>query len=142
MGEQFAVRVYYDNGEDKDVRRFVSAQEASRAFQHYTSSAGADGSTVRVIVIDRNDRIVREWKLGQGITFPPPHSPLHGMPRAQRSPPARYFCWRGGGLQQPSRMALRTYHFSRVATRFERVIGPVMVIDQNQRRLSGPPRVW
>jgi hypothetical protein len=24
----------------------------------------------------------------------------------------------------------------------ERVIGPLTVIDQNQRRLSGPPRVW
>jgi hypothetical protein len=28
-----------------------------------------------------------------------------------------------------------------VATRSERVIGPLMVIDQKQRRLSGPPRV-
>ena len=28
-----------------------------------------------------------------------------------------------------------------VATRSERVIGPLAVIDQNQRRLSGPPRV-
>jgi hypothetical protein len=30
----------------------------------------------------------------------------------------------------------------RVATRSERVIGPLTVIDQNQRRLSGLPRVW
>ena len=30
---------------------------------------------------------------------------------------------------------------SRVATRSERVIGPLTVIDQNQRRLSGPPRL-
>jgi hypothetical protein len=76
MGEQFRVRVYYYNGEHSDVRRFVSAQEAGRAFQHYTNSAGAKlGSTVRVIVIDRNDCIVREWKLGQGITFPSPDLP-------------------------------------------------------------------
>ena len=59
MTEQFAVR---DSGEHKDVRRFVSAQEAGRAFHHYTSSIGSQqGSTVRVIVIDRNDCIVREW---------------------------------------------------------------------------------
>ena len=76
MAEQFSVRVHYDNGEHRDVRRFVSAQEADRAFHHYTNSAGAQqGSTVRVIVIDRNDCIVREWKLGQGITLPPPDLP-------------------------------------------------------------------
>jgi hypothetical protein len=40
MGEQFSVRLYYDNGEQKDVYRFVSAQEAHRAFQYYTSSLG------------------------------------------------------------------------------------------------------
>jgi hypothetical protein len=55
------------------VRRFVSALEACSAFQHYTSSVGAQlGSTVRVIVTDRNDCIAREWRSGQGITFPPP----------------------------------------------------------------------
>jgi hypothetical protein len=76
VGEQFAVRVYYDNGEHKDVRRFVSAQEACRAFQHYTSSVGARlGSTVRVIVIGHNDCIVREWKFGVGITYPPSDLP-------------------------------------------------------------------
>jgi hypothetical protein len=48
---------------------FVSAQEADRAFQHYTNSAGAQlGSTVRVIVIDRHDCFVRERKFEQGIT--------------------------------------------------------------------------
>ena len=30
---------------------------------------------------------------------------------------------------------------SKVATRSESAMGPVVVIDQNQRRLSGPPRV-
>ena len=38
MGKQFTVRVCYDNGEHKNVRRFVSAQEAGRAFQHYTTT--------------------------------------------------------------------------------------------------------
>jgi hypothetical protein len=54
--EQFSVRVYYDDGRRQIVRRFVSAQEACRSFQHYTSSLGARlGSTVRVIIIDRSD---------------------------------------------------------------------------------------
>ena len=58
--EQFSVRVYYDDGRRQIVRRFVSAQEACRSFQHYTSSLGAGlGSTVRVIIIDRSDCIVR-----------------------------------------------------------------------------------
>jgi hypothetical protein len=48
-------------------------------------------STLRVIMIDRNDCIVREWKLGQGITH---HltSPSVGCPElTQGSPPVRYF---------------------------------------------------
>ena len=73
MGGQFSVRLYYDNGEQKDVYRFVSAQEASRGFQYYTSSLGARlGSTVRVIIIDGDDCMVREWKLEEEVTFPPP----------------------------------------------------------------------
>ena len=72
-GEQFSVRVYYDDGRRQIVRRFVSAQEACRVFQHYTSSLGVRlGSTVRVIIIDRSDCMVREWKFEQGVTFPPP----------------------------------------------------------------------
>ena len=31
---------------------------------------------------------------------------------------------------------------SSVATRSDRVIGPFTISDQNQRKLSGPPRVW
>ena len=70
--EQFSVRVYYDDGRHQYVRRFVSAEEACRAFQYYTSSLGAGlGSTVRVIIIDSSDCMVREWKFEQGVTFPP-----------------------------------------------------------------------
>ena len=71
--EQFSVRVYYDDGRHQYVRRFVSAEEACRAFQYYTSSLGAGlGSTVRVIITDGSDCMVREWKSEQGVTFPPP----------------------------------------------------------------------
>ena len=73
MGEQFRVRVCYDTGKHKDVCRFVSALEAVRAFRHYTTRIGAElGTTRRVLVIDRSDCIVREWKFGKGVTFPPP----------------------------------------------------------------------
>ena len=63
VGEQFTVRIYYDKGEHKVVRRFVNAQEAGRAFRQYTSrvgGAGLDGARV-----DRNDCIGREWNPGQ-----------------------------------------------------------------------------
>jgi hypothetical protein len=71
--EQFSVCVCYDNGERQTARRFVSAKEACRAFQYYTSSLGAQlGLTMRVIIIDSCDCMVREWKFEQGVTFPPP----------------------------------------------------------------------
>ena len=72
MSEQFSVALFFDDGQHKYARRFVSAQEACRAFQHYSRSAGAQlGLTVRVIITDNSDCIVREWKYGQGVTFPP-----------------------------------------------------------------------
>jgi hypothetical protein len=82
VGEQFRVRVCYDNGKHKDVCRFVSAQEAGRAFRHYTRVGAELGSTVRVIVIDRSDCIVREWKFGKGVTFPSPDLPPPYAPSA------------------------------------------------------------
>jgi hypothetical protein len=83
--EQFLVRVYYDDGRRQDVRRFVSAKEACRAFQYFTSSLGAQlHSTVRVIIIDGSDCMVREWKFEQGVTFPPPRG--RGKTGGKKSP--------------------------------------------------------
>jgi hypothetical protein len=71
VSEQFSVVLFFDDGQHKYVRRFVSAQEACRAFQHYSRGAGAQLElTVRVIVTDSSDCIVREWKYGEGVTFP------------------------------------------------------------------------
>ena len=71
--EQFSVQVHYDNGERQTVRQFVTAKEACRAFDYYTSSLGAQaGVTTRVIVIDGTDCVVREWKFEQGVRFSPP----------------------------------------------------------------------
>ena len=47
----------------------VLTQDACRAFQHYTHSAGARlGLTVRVIIADAFGCLVREWIYGQGIS--------------------------------------------------------------------------
>ena len=86
--EQFSVRVYYDDGQCQCVRRFVSAQEACRAFQHYTSGLAARlVPTVRVIIIDSSDCMVREWQFEQGVTFPPPRG---NRKRAGRKAPRSY----------------------------------------------------
>ena len=86
--EQFSVRVYYDDGRRQYVRRFVSAQEACRAFQHYTSGVAARlAPTVRVAIIDSSDCIVREWQFEQGVTFPLPRG---SRKRAGRKAPRSY----------------------------------------------------
>ena len=46
------------------------------------------------------------------------------------------------GSPMPSRRPILLKLRLKVATRSARVIGPLTVSDQNQRRLSGPPRVW
>lgn len=55
------------------VRRNVSVEEAMEAFRHYTTSVGARfGFVDRVIITDGGDCINAEWKLGEGIVYPPP----------------------------------------------------------------------
>jgi hypothetical protein len=78
VGEQFAVLMFFDNGKRRYVSRFVSAQEANRTFESYTHCVDArDGRTVRVVVTDRRDCILREWKFRIGchvsieVNFPP-----------------------------------------------------------------------
>jgi hypothetical protein len=76
MGEQFAVVMFFEDGKRRYVRRFVSAQEASRAFEHCIHSVEARfGISMRVVITDRYDCILREWRFGQGITFPPEDLP-------------------------------------------------------------------
>jgi hypothetical protein len=76
VGEQFAVLLFFDDGKHRYACRFVSAQEACRVFGHCIHSMGARlGMTARVVIADRNDFILREWKFGQGLTFPPEDFP-------------------------------------------------------------------
>ena len=72
MGEQFAVLLFLNDGRRRYMGRFISAQEASRTFEFCTHSIDARvGRTVRVVVTDRHDCVLREWKFRQGATFPP-----------------------------------------------------------------------
>lgn len=69
---EFSVCQFFVNGSYEYVRRFVSAEEAAKAAQHYCTSVGARiGTTVRVIITDGDDCISFEWKYGEGIVYPP-----------------------------------------------------------------------
>jgi hypothetical protein len=72
VGEQFAVLMFFAEGKRRYLRRFASAQEACRAFEHCIHSVEAVrfGIPIRVVITDRNDCILREWQFGKGITFP------------------------------------------------------------------------
>ena len=78
MSEQFAVLLFFEDGKRRYVRRFVSAQEASRAFKHCIHNVEARfGIQMRVVITDRYDCILREWQFGKGITFPPEDLPQY-----------------------------------------------------------------
>jgi len=66
MGEQFAVLIFFADGKRRYVCRFVSAQEACRAFAHCIHIVEARfGFPMRVVITDRYDCILREWKFGK-----------------------------------------------------------------------------
>lgn len=73
MEGEFSVCQFFEDESYEYVRRFVIAEEAMKAFQHYTNSVGARiGTTKRVIITDGGDCINMEWQFGKGITFPAP----------------------------------------------------------------------
>jgi len=53
------------------VRRYVSAEEAVKAFEFYTNNVAARmGMTARVIITDGGDCVCAEWKFDEGLVFP------------------------------------------------------------------------
>lgn len=69
--ELFSVCQFFPDETYEYVRRNVSAEEAVKAFKHYTTCVGARiGTTTRVILTDMGDCIAMEWQHGKGITFP------------------------------------------------------------------------
>jgi hypothetical protein len=72
MTGEFSVYQFFENDTYEKVREFVSAEEAVKAFYHYTNNVASKmGVTVRVIITDGGDSTTMEWKFGEGITFPP-----------------------------------------------------------------------
>jgi hypothetical protein len=67
---EFSVTQFFQNGSYEKVRSFVSAEEAIKAFHHYTTNvASRMGLTSRVIITDGGDSIALEWRHRRGITF-------------------------------------------------------------------------
>lgn len=67
---EFSVCQFFKDGTYEYTRRFVSAEEAVKAFNHYTTSVAARmGITVRVIITDGGDCTNAEWQFGKGVVF-------------------------------------------------------------------------
>lgn len=78
MSEQYSVCQFFADGRYEYVRRFVSSEEAMRAFRHYTTSVAAQlGVTDRVVITDGGDCTNMEWQYGKGIVFPPAEQAAH-----------------------------------------------------------------
>jgi hypothetical protein len=81
---EFSVCQFFDDGMYEYVRRWVPAEEAVKAFAHYTSSVAAKTGVVeRVIITDGGDFTNLEWVNGKGFTYDgvnyqqSPHTSLH-----------------------------------------------------------------
>lgn len=69
---EFSVYQFFEDGSYERVRSFVSAEEAVKAAQHYTTCVAARlGITRRVIITDGLDYTVFEWLHGRGVVYPP-----------------------------------------------------------------------
>jgi hypothetical protein len=70
---EFSVCQFFKDGSHEYVRRYVMAEEAVKAMQHYTNNVASKmGITTRVIITDGDDCTVFEWKAGEGQVWPEP----------------------------------------------------------------------
>lgn len=69
---EFSVCQFFVSGDYEYVRRWVSAEEATEAFKHYTNNVATRmGMVTRVIITDGGDCTNAEWKHGEGVVYPP-----------------------------------------------------------------------
>lgn len=72
LADKFSVCQFFVDGNYEYVRRYVGAEEAVKAFQHYTNSVAVKMGVIdRVILTDGGDCVNMEWVKGKGITYPP-----------------------------------------------------------------------
>lgn len=83
--ETYSVCQFFFNGDYEYVRRNVSAEEAVKAFRHYTDNVATKVGCIveRVIITDGGDCTNIEWVAGKGFSYdgvnyePSPHTSLH-----------------------------------------------------------------
>lgn len=69
---EFSVYQFFQDDTWEQVRSQVDAEEAFKAYLHYTSSVGARmGTTTRVIITDGEDFTNAEWIFDKGHVYPP-----------------------------------------------------------------------
>jgi hypothetical protein len=68
---EYSVYQFFEDGTSERVCSFVSAEEAARAVEHYTTSLGVKmGWVKRVLITDALDCICYEWLWDKGVVFP------------------------------------------------------------------------
>jgi hypothetical protein len=68
---EYSVCQFFPDGQYEYTRRWVSAEEAVKAFKHYTTCVAARfGVTQRVIITDGGDLTNAEWVQGEGLVYP------------------------------------------------------------------------
>jgi hypothetical protein len=72
MANEFSVVQFFEDGSYEYVRKFVSAEEAMKAANHYCTSMGVKmGFVKRVIITDGGDCCCFDWQSDKGVVFPP-----------------------------------------------------------------------
>ena len=70
MTGEFSVCQFFPDGRYEYVRRYVSGEEAVKAFKHYTDNVATKiGAVTRVIITDGGDSTNLEWQAGKGFTY-------------------------------------------------------------------------
>jgi hypothetical protein len=84
---EFSVCQFFKDGSYEFVRKFVSGEEAVRAFKHYTESVATKlGVVDRVIITDGGDCTNIEWRADKGFTYDGEH--WASSPRTEHHPDA------------------------------------------------------
>lgn len=78
---EFSVYQFFPSGSYERVISFVGPETAVRIAAQLTRSVGArTGTTVRIIITDGSDNTAFEWRLWEGVTFPPLAEPQQERP--------------------------------------------------------------
>jgi hypothetical protein len=77
--DEFSVAVFHDDGTYYYIIRWVNAERAFKAFRNCIRVAEhprAEAPPVKIIITDGGDCTNAEWKLGEGLTYPKPDTPV------------------------------------------------------------------